>query len=246
MSRTIFFFVLAVLPRFVASQDFLHSGAFTSVFNLKNNNITGTTFLIDKDSINYFVTAKHILQNPQYGQKITVEILQDTLWKELIGTVFFDTTKNVDVVLIRPDGFSFVKSGISLKRISMILGDEGFFLGFPFNFSTTDKENINSGFPFPLIKKAVYSGSIIDDDILTLYLDGHNNIGFSGGPILFKDRFKNGDNNFHLVGIISGYIEHNRELTTPLGRFSYQENSGIIVGLGRVHIEEIIEGIKEP
>ncbi len=213
---------------------------------MKYNGQRATTFLIDKDSINYFVTAKHALQNPKYGQKLTIEIYQDSVWKTLTGNVYFNQLNDVDIALIEPEGLDFVESGISLKEIRTIIGDEGYFLGFPYGLSSMDKENINAGFPFPLVKKAVFSGTTTNNGIQTFFLDGHNNPGFSGGPVLFKDRFKNGDNKYHLIAIISAYINQENELITPFGKLKYKENSGIIIAIGKKQIDEIIEKIKTP
>ena len=58
----------------------------------------------------------------------------------------------------------------------MILSENVCFLGYPFNFATGDK-GINAGFPVPFVKKAIVSA--FEDS--TIYLDGHNNPGFSGG-----------------------------------------------------------------
>jgi len=234
------------MPNFLMAQDYITSEIISRVFHMKYKSGTGTTFLIDKDSTNYFVTAKHILEHAKFGEKITIEIYQDSLWKTLSGNVYFDTTKNVDVALIKPKGLNFVQSGISLKNIPMILGDEGFFMGFPYGLSTSDAGGINSGFPFPLMKKAVYSGSSTENEIFIILLDGHNNPGFSGGPVLFKDRFKSGDNKFHLVGVVSAYVNQQNELVTPFGTMKYSENSGIIISYGKKHIDKIIETIKTP
>lgn len=247
MKKQIILFLIILIPKFIMAQDYLTTNILSSVFHMKYNTQSGTTFLTYKDSTNYFVTAKHVLKNTKYGEKITVEIYKDSLWRTLTGEVYFDQTKDNDVALIKPEeGFDFVQSGISLKSIKTILGDEGYFLGFPYGLSSSDKGNINEGFPIPLVKKAVFSGTTTKNGVETLFLDGHNNPGFSGGPVLFKDRLKNGDNKYYLVGIISAYVNQQNELITPFGNLKYKENSGIIVAIGKKQIDEIIEKIKTP
>ncbi|MCD8433541.1 S1C family serine protease [Tenacibaculum finnmarkense genomovar ulcerans] len=246
MKKQIFLFLILIIPKFIMAQDYLTSDTFSRVFNIKYKMQSGTTFLISKDSTNYFVTAKHILQHAKYGEKVTIEIYQDSLWKTLTGKVYFDKTNDIDVALVKPENFGFVKSGISLKDIQTIIGDEGYFLGFPYGLKTNDNGNINSGFPFPLVKKAMFSGTNTNNGVQTLFLDGHNNPGFSGGPVLFKDRFKKGDDKYHLIGIISAYVTQQNELITPFGKLKYIENSGIIVAIGKKQIDKIIEEIKTP
>jgi hypothetical protein len=38
-----------------------------------------------------------------------------------------------------------------------------------------------------LIKKGIYSGTKVSNDVTIHILDGHNNPGFSGGPVFIKD-----------------------------------------------------------
>src|SRR5690606_9911509 len=106
-------------------------------------------------------------------------------------------------------------------------GDNGIFLGYPYGFRTNDKSNLNLGFPFPLIKRANFSGLTTENDVVTLWLDGHNNPGFSGGPIFFKRRVDPTDQNWYLAGVISAYISQLNKLITPLGELQYAENSGL-------------------
>ena len=54
------------------------------------------------------------------------------------------------------------------------------------------------------------------NDIYVLLLDGHNNPGFSGGPVLFKDRLKSGDNKYHLIGVISAYVNQKKRNEYPI------------------------------
>lgn len=50
------------------------------------------------------------------------------------------------------------------------------------------------------VKKAIFSASSESDGVKTLFLDGFNNPGFSGGLVAFWD----GRNKAHICGVISG------------------------------------------
>ena len=67
----------------------------------------------------------------------------------------------------------------------MIYGQEVFFAGFPFgeNLFTTSTQTVNGLFPMPFVKKGIISAEATENGATILYLDGHNNPGFSGGPI---------------------------------------------------------------
>ena len=63
-----------------------------------------------------------------------------------------------------------------------MLSQDVYFLGFPYDL-TNDGGTINRNFPIPLIKKGILS-AIQVGEVKTLLLDGHNNPGFSGGPVV--------------------------------------------------------------
>jgi hypothetical protein len=46
---------------------------------------------------------------------------------------------------------------------------------------------ILGAFSVPLIKKAIISATVHEHGATVLLLDGHNNPGFSGGPIVYRD-----------------------------------------------------------
>ena len=215
------------------------------VFNIKHDKQIGTTTLIEFDKENYFVTAKHMFLDAKDSQKITIELNKDDQWKKLEGVIHFHNIEEIDIVIIKPTNLAFSSSGINFKDIPLIFGDEGFFLGFPLLKKTKDNSRINEGFPFPLVKKAIFSGSSNENNVNVLFFDLHNNKGFSGGPLFFKDRFKDGDNQWHLVGVLSGYLPQNNELVTPFGNLVYSENSGILVAYGCKHIHEILSKVNK-
>lgn len=63
-----------------------------------------------------------------------------------------------------------------------------YFLGFPFGklFSDVKFEKANERYSLPFVKKATWSASAPAGDGAVIFLDGHNNHGFSGGPIVFR------------------------------------------------------------
>lgn len=227
-------------------QDFLPSNILSKVFNLKYKDSTGTTFLIDYEGKNYFVTAKHVIAGATDSLLLTVEILKEDQWKNLQVIVHLHPDPQVDIIILEPVNLTHTTSPISLKGIDLIFGDDGFFLGFPFGLRNYDRGNINAGFPFPLVKKATFSGMLVKDGISILFLDGNNNPGFSGGPVFFRERIKEGDNKWHLVGVVSAYVNQKNEIVTPIGNLNYTENSGIIIAYGKNHILEVINNLKTP
>ena len=111
------------------------------------------------------------------------------------------------------------------------MGYDAFFLGFPFGLYTPMKD-----FEAPFIKKGVISSIVTGSNgISIIYLDGHNNPGFSGGPITFK---MPNETQWHICGVILGYKWEPKKVlsakdTNPVINNTnsfIQENSGIVLG----------------
>ena len=95
----------------------------------------------------------------------------------------------------------------------------------------------NEGFPLPLVKKAVVSAVMVDGK--PLLLDGHNNAGFSGGPVV---RRWNG-NEQSVIAVVSGYRYDRGKVRDENGNetsYTYDTNTGIIVAHNIQHAVELI------
>lgn len=238
--KKIFFLLLLSFVGFNSfTQDFISSFEFERTFNIRKDSSTGTCFLIQEKEKNYWVTAKHVLGKVSNKQKVSFHILQDTNWLLATGTVLVHTNPLIDIAVVVPDDTS-TTNAIKLNQVQMILGDEGFFLGFPFGMKTRDNSNINKGFPFALIKKCVFSGGYTEKGIQMMFFDGNNNPGFSGGPVFYKNRLDANDRRLYLVAVVSAYVNQKNQMITPIGTFDYNENSGIILAFSSSHIKEIL------
>ena len=102
-------------------------------------------------------------------------------------------------------------------------GQDVYFLGFPYGVLSQIIFS-EAGYPLPLVKKAILSAFAGD----CYSLDGHNNPGFSGGPVIYG---RDGSTPQNVVAIVSGYRFgpepiHHGENETPL---TYRHNTGIII-----------------
>jgi len=92
-----------------------------------------------------------------------------------------------------------------------------------------------------MLKKVSFSGSS-NHQVPILFFDGWNNPGFSGSPILFKNRLEK-RSPWYVVAVTSGYY------TAPIefqgATYDPEENSGIIIGFGSAQIINIINGIQK-
>jgi len=168
----------------------------------------GTSFTIEKNNRQYLISAKHIFHNINDSDEI--EIYNDNLWKKISIKTHFCKDKDVDII-----AFSFEKNesitpryDIDLGLGGTMIGQDAYFLGFPYGL-LTDSGEINNKYPFAFVKKCIISA--VDKHLI--YLDGHNNRGFSGGPLVIAD-----NNKIKIIGVVSGFIGDN---------VNKDENSGI-------------------
>ncbi len=196
-----------------------------------NGNGAATCFAHKIDDYFCLVTAAHVLVGMEHGKETTVLFYTDKNWKEIKVTPYFYSERpyiegDVDVAILKTKiSAKGDKTPLILSSSNMLLGQDCFLLGFPFFGKIRYKpEKINFGFPIPFVKKACLSALASP----IFYFDGHNNPGFSGGPIIFWDRRKK---KAKIAAVISGYllqpgvIEEESEKKRV-----YYENSGIVVG----------------
>jgi hypothetical protein len=85
---------------------------------------------------------------------------------------------------------------------TITFGQDAYFLGFPYGDDTlaTQIEDVSVAF----VRKATYSAQERGDGWLRIYLDGRNNVGFSGAPVLIYDLSKQG-HPLKVIGVVSAY-----------------------------------------
>lgn len=206
------------------------------VFHLKYGVGTGTCFTVDYDGKQYFVTAKHVVKDLKDDN--TVEIFFNGTWVKInVKLVGHHKTADVSIftinTLIRAHKLEPSVNGI-------IYGQDTYFLGFPYRLQDVKSGQINRDFPMPLVKKATLSCITSDDTGSYLLLDGINNPGFSGGPVVFTEPNKR---EFKVAGIISGYksVEEPTYENGQKTSISTRVNTGIILAYD---IENAIDLIK--
>lgn len=221
-----------------------HTGFFQTVFYIKYGQGTGTAFILDHLERSFLVSAKHNFPDKNWGDSITLEIFQHGKWLAYHGVVYFHSIHEIDIAVILSKDQELVNSPYNLLDSETPLGSDGYFFGFPYGNYSPDIGKINDGFPFPLIKKAISSGVFHFENHHVNILDGHNNPGFSGGPVIFKNRIKEfGEIEWRLDSIISAYINQPNRMATPMGYLEYSENSGLIISYPKIYLRQIIESI---
>lgn len=216
------------------------SSQIEKVYFLKYGNSTGTCFTYYNGGIEYLVTAKHVISG--IGNSGEVQIYHEDTWKNIHVSVYYHTNKKVDVAVMssetriinNPLEIQYSMDGISP-------GQDTFFLGYPYGLFSNLGDNLNGSFPIPFIKKGTCASIIKENGQNILYLDGHNNPGFSGGPVCFTNLFSK---KHHIAGVVSAYRLNNPQqiLNAQHEKIDllYMENSGIIICYPINCVDEII------
>jgi hypothetical protein len=231
---------------------------------VQSNYGSATAFSIDVDSREYWITAKHVLtgaEHPPYG-KITarsavLRLLDPGAEHERWLSVNFsvlDTGKDIDIVVLAPPAPILQNPMPSVKTTAagVLLGGDCEFLGYPSATRSAWSASLPEGKSYwmPYVKHCFVS-SLPGRENTVLILDGVNNPGFSGGPVVYHT-----GPDQQIIAVISGIVTEPAEVIPSLAvskpvkkpkqprKEKVDANSGFIVAYS---IDTAIEAIhKEP
>ena len=196
------------------------------VFRLKVGPETGTGFTVEEEGGEYLVTARHLAHSLQATSEI--EVFKDGGWSPLEVTTVGHAPGEVDISVLAPSERLTPTRPLPLPASSagLTYGQEAFFLGFPYGIG--DKFLRETGHPVPFVKRVTVS-TLFGKPYL---LDGYNNPGFSGGPVVFRPP---GRKEFQVAAVVSGYRWASAPVRDQENRdtdFHLRENTGIVVAYG--------------
>ena len=113
-----------------------------------------------------------------------VQIFQDGTWKNLPAELVGHGAGSNDITVLAPVTQLSVRYPLHATTAGLTLGQDVLFLGFPYGLANELGE-LNNYFPVPLVKKGIVS-ALQFEEARVLLLDGHNNPGFSGGPVVYQ------------------------------------------------------------
>ena len=206
-------FILLSIPSILAGQGEFPQYILDNVFQFGFKNEAATCFQVQRNNRRFIVTAKHLIEGIQNRQAISFGIRKNDKWDAHSGIAYIDTMKETDIVVIESAFSSPGQIHFNLSVPSEVgLGDEGWFFGYPSGLFTHLTGPIKIEYPTALVKKAFYSGWQNVDQIAVKFYDGLSAKGFSGAPIVFKNRYTADENDWVLHGIVAGYHTQYNEL----------------------------------
>ena len=211
------------------------------IFQVKIQDQVGTAFAVDHLDQKYLITAKHLFK--QSPQITSIQVFHNKEWKELAVQSIKNAGGIIDISVLLPATKLPDAHPLPITSAGISLGQDVFFLGFPYGLKT-EVGQMNRNFPIPFVKKGIISSITFENNIQTIYVDGHNNPGFSGGPLVFSSP---GKSEYKVAGVIAGYYFSNEKIYcgTKESPFTYEYNTGIVTAYGSKHIMELIETFKQ-
>lgn len=247
------------------AQAQLTSNVFSRVLMIRpaGASFLGTGFTLEVDGRQYLITARHVVTGMKAED--TLEVMRGGRWRQLKVRVF-RCDDPVDIAVVVPPVQLTAALPLEPTMNGIAYAQEVYFAGFPYGLSTV-APLVTGELPLAFVKRGILSATEGDQASL-LYLDGENNPGFSGGPIVFRDLSRQAVT-FKLAGVISGYRpeftpvlkpeEIAAEQVTPedevQGRISVrdghvfrltdtgevaQTNTGIVIGYNIRHALDVI------
>lgn len=210
-----------------AQVELVSSNVLHRVFLIKYGDQLGSSFTLDIDNRQYLISAKHFLAKLKDSD--CIEIFHDSRWKKLEVKRIDLRNPNIDILVLAPAMQLSPPLELEPSTANMFLSQNVFFLGFPFGMNV-EAQVLNNYFPLPFVKKGIVSAmDFFNKEEKILYVDGYNNPGFSGGPIVFLDL---NNNKLKVAAVVSGYRNQMADIYEKEKETAFKAvmNSGILIG----------------
>lgn len=200
------------------------------VFQLDFKSSCGTAFAMDEGNRQYLITAKHVVEG--IAAKDTISLFANGDWGKAEAVVVGFAPDPIDIAVLALNQRVSIADPLPADLDRIILAQDVFFLGFPYGLRMDLPGEAT--FPLPVVKKGIVSAFLHSGHRMThLYLDGHNNPGFSGGPVVFCDPPQLGPQlpKYRVAGVISGFAAMREPVYRdgkPTDDLTYKYNTGII------------------
>lgn len=182
------------------SQAQLTMNVYDRVLIIRVGTSYGTGFTLDVDGRQYLITAKHVVAG--LGSEGTLLIYRNDAWFPIQVKVL-RCDDPVDIAVLIPPSQLTVSLPLEATMKGVRYGQDMYFAGFPYQLHTTAPA-LNGGYPVAFVKKAIMSGEVKEDGASVILLDGYNNPGFSGGPLLYRDLDRTASV-FKVAGVVKGF-----------------------------------------
>ena len=165
---------------------------------IKYGNNVGSAVYIELSGVHMVLTAAHIVEGLQAGDRIGVRFKSKWVMVDVTGVSRCKFGNDVCAIRTR-DHWG---EGLCEEQLTagILMGEEVAYCGFPLSLEMEGMPG-SLGWPMGFIKSAIFSGAVARESEGYDYLfDTINNRGFSGGPIIKREKGQ-----LRVAAIVSGY-----------------------------------------
>jgi hypothetical protein len=191
----------------------------------------------------YLVTARHVVSGlPK--ENATIQIRQENQWRNYrtVKTIF-PSSSDVDIAIFETEEKIAKPYWVTISDTGgPTMGQQVWFLGYPWGITSHIKPKDGGEIIIPFIKRGTMSAiDATNPDAVVFYIDGFNNPGFSGGPIICWEFSKH---EYEIIGVVKGYKEDSAKVIVNGQHVDTNllVNSGILVGYSISHAMDAIKG----
>ena len=235
--------VAILTPPRAFSQDAVPPEMLSRTMFIKFGNETGTAFSIDHDGKMYLVTARHIVAGVP-KRDATIQVWQERQWKDYRTVrTLLPSSEEIDIAVFETNNKVEKPYWVRVPGVGVggpTLGQQVWFIGYPYGLSS----RVSNG-DYAFVKRGTMSAiDASNQEATVFYIDGFNNPGFSGGPIIYWDF---ATRTYRILGVVQGYRKDSAKLLINGQQLDTQflVNTGIVVGYSIEHAMKIIKESKQ-
>lgn len=207
-------------------------------FKIAANGRSATCFVINRHDRQWLITAKHFIDGAvPSGGAITVFGHEGEADLDFQPEPVPLTQPGADIAVFSLGDHKLARDDLTVTASAdgLVLSQDVFFLGYPL----PDRVPLSGTLPF--VKRGTASARTAISGVRIWYVDGHNNPGFSGGPVVFNQGGGIGTM-WHVLGVVSGYITQAIAVNGKQGKVGeVDSNSGIVVVYDIQHAVDAID-----
>lgn len=176
--------VMLLAPLAIEGQT-VPSNVLTRVFQLRYNGTLATAFTLDIDGRQYLVTARHVVKG--MPTESSIELRRESDWQKVSVKLVEVKPQEVDIAVLAPASPISISLPLEAGMRGLYVSQEVAFVGFPYGM-LPEIAGINLGYPIAFVKHGVCAAfDFHKEQYSAVWVDGHNNPGFSGAPVVFHD-----------------------------------------------------------
>ena len=182
-------------------------------------------FTIEVDGKQYLISAAHLTDWKELGE---IDIWHQG-WRRVKVDVVGISQHPEDIIVFATNGLLTPTPHVAVGADGMKRGQDVRFLGFPLGLGM-NLATQGGGIKLPLVKGGLLSGWGAMNNASVLIVDGHNNGGFSGGPVIFRP-LESADQTWKIAGVVARYQWEGVDVIDHAGQVigKAKGNSGILV-----------------